>query len=220
MHFGKFAFLHISNLATDYTLVYSHFFGDLFLRTAGQIEFQDSRALQIRRRRLEAAKALGWSEIPVRVLNPKDELDAKIIAFDENKERKALTDCENRRAIVAIDALMRERFGSAEGGERTDLHEPVSESERGWTDAKTAEQLGISTGAVSEAKQAEAFVQEYPELSEQSTSVILEVKKAPKAIHKKAAKRIAKEISPKSSTETKDCRSQKQEAGCATNSTS
>ena len=54
---------------------------------------------------------------------------------------------------------MREKFGSAKGGERTDLHESSSESERSWSSQKTADKLGFGRASVSEAKTATTFCQ-------------------------------------------------------------
>lgn len=122
------------------------------------------------RRRYRAMVDLGWEECLVRVLDPKDELECKMISLYENLRRKPLTDPENRRMIAKIDELMRVKFGSK------DKHRPDKSSgseDLKWTDTKTAKKLGISTGSISEAKTAVAHVKKHPELKSEKTPVVL-----------------------------------------------
>ena len=125
------------------------------------------------RRRYKAMVDLGWEECLVRVLDPKDELECKMISLYENLRRKPLTDPENRRMIAEIDVLMRAKFGSKPE------HRPKksSESDDLWTTDKTADKLGISTGSVREAKTARAHVEDHPELAGERTPVVLDHKK-------------------------------------------
>jgi len=48
-----------------------------------------------------------------------------------------------------LDQLMREKYGQPKPGFRTDI-KPLSDSDKGWSQAKTAETLNISEGLVSE----------------------------------------------------------------------
>jgi len=83
------------------------------------------------RRRLEAARRLGWSTIRVEYFEDLSPLDRKIVEFDENDKRRQLTWQESARAIKEIHDLKRA-------------------AEKNWTASDTARALGFSLGKVSE----------------------------------------------------------------------
>lgn len=56
-------------------------------------------------RRLEAAKKLGWSKIPARVISEEDEADLVEMEIDENTQRKDLTSDELAEAYIRLDRL-------------------------------------------------------------------------------------------------------------------
>lgn len=87
------------------------------------------------RRRLEAARRIGWTEIRVEYFEDLDPLTRKIVEFDENDKRSQLTWQEKARAIKEIHEL-RKAEAKKEG--------------KTWTASDTAKTLGISEGAVSE----------------------------------------------------------------------
>ena len=82
----------------------------------------------------------------------------------ENLRRKPLTDPEVAVAVNEYDKLKRKLEGSARGGTRTDLGHSMAEVD-GWTQEKTAEDLGISQPAVNKAIQIATAIEEYPELA-------------------------------------------------------
>src|SRR3990167_1481347 len=63
------------------------------------------------RRRIEAARRLGWSEIRAEYFDSLDILAQKIIEFDDNDKRKQLTWQESACAIKEIHDLKREKEG-------------------------------------------------------------------------------------------------------------
>jgi len=147
------------------------------------------------RRRFAAAKKLGWDEIPVHILDPKDEIERVLIEYYENVKRKSLTDAENRRYIAKIDALMREKFGSSPTGVRKDRRSESEHLDETWSVQKTADKLGISKGSISEAKTAVKFEDEHPELKKLDlpTPIIIETKKAPESVLSEVKKEIVRQ---------------------------
>lgn len=105
------------------------------LRTVGQINAivvsRDHRLLA-GRRRLEAARRLGWTQIRVTFWEELTLLDQKIIEYDENVRRKQLTWQEAASAIKEIHDLKIAREGPR------------------WSRSDTARALGLSVGKVSE----------------------------------------------------------------------
>jgi len=87
------------------------------------------------RRRLEAARRLGWPTIRAEYRDNLSEIDRKIVEFDENDKRSQLTWQEGAAAIKEIHELKKAEAVAAYTN---------------WTAADTAKILGVSEGKVSE----------------------------------------------------------------------
>lgn len=104
-------------------------------KTIGQLNpiiIDRNNKLVAGRRRIEAAKQLGWETIRADYWEDLDPLSQKIVEYDENSKRKDLTWQENAHAIAEIHRLKVEKEG------------------KNWTATDTARTLGISLGKVSE----------------------------------------------------------------------
>jgi len=118
------------------------------------------------RRRLEAVKRLGWKEIPtIQVDLPS--FERRIAELEENLRRKNLTWQEEVIAKKELDDLYREMYGSAKPGERTDL--TSSDSEKVWTQQRTANLLGESTSLTSEDIKLALYLERHPILFKYDT---------------------------------------------------
>lgn len=129
------------------------------------------------RRRYRAMIELGWTECLVRILDTEDELEALMISIHENTRRKPLTEPENRRMIVELDARMRKKAeAKAElSNDQSNKSEsrPAHRPKEAWTDTDTAKEFGTSHKTVSEAKRAEKHIEEFPKLNDEKTPVVL-----------------------------------------------
>jgi N6-adenosine-specific RNA methylase IME4 len=156
------------------------------------ITINQNNVLLAGRRRFQALKELGWSKIPVRIVNSKNDLFDFRVAIIENIERKNLSDPEYAAAIKEYDELKRELEGEKD---KTSFLKKGSRmpqcSERdndGWTQDKTADDLNMSRQAVGKAINIAKAVEGYPELASKKGSVILreaKKKKDTEAIEKK-----------------------------------
>lgn len=81
-------------------------------------------------RRLEAAKSLGWKDIPY-VLLEADEYKKKLAELEENMKRKDMTWQEEVRAKAELHRLFQKLYGLPKAGYRSDLKIPISDSEKG-----------------------------------------------------------------------------------------
>src|SRR5262245_9562375 len=105
------------------------------LKSVGQINpiivRRDGR-LVAGRRRIEAARRLGWEDIRADIWEELDHLTQKIVEFDENDKRKQLTWQEKAAAVAEIHNLQREKNGPK------------------WKAVDTAKALGRTEGAISQ----------------------------------------------------------------------
>ena len=119
-------------------------------------------------RRLEAAKRLGWTEVPCRVVSTLDDaLNALIAERDENNCRDPLTPTEMvelGRQIEAVErpkAKERHREGSASGGKGSGK---LPEPSRGQTRDKVGAALGVSGKTYEKAKAVADAAEKQPDL--------------------------------------------------------
>jgi len=81
------------------------------------ITVDENNTLMAGRRRFQAVRELGWTEIEAVILPVNgDRLRAFKVALDENLKRKSLTDPEVREAIAAYDELKRQFEGEQPRG--------------------------------------------------------------------------------------------------------
>ncbi len=131
------------------------------------------------RRRFQALTELGWKKIPVRTIKSEGELFDFRVALIENIARKNLSDPEESAAIAEYDELKRKVEGKKPRGRRWDNSPQHSELETGWTQDKTAADLGISRQAVTKAIQIAEAVEEKPDRIKlkTGTAILRDVKK-------------------------------------------
>ena len=123
------------------------------------------------RRRYQAVKELGWTDVDVRIIDTDGDLKAMQITIDENLRRRNLSDLEVAAQIKEYDELKRKLEGSHPVGKHSSLPQCGND---GWTQKKTAKDLGISQQAVAKALKIAKAVEEYPELAgHKKGSVIL-----------------------------------------------
>lgn len=114
------------------------------------------------RRRYQAAKELGWQEVEVVVLDADDPLKAFRVALAENMKRKNLTDLEEALALAEYEEMKRRMEGSAD---RYSHPKAISTVDIGWTQKKTAEEVGVSQPTVSRAVKIATAVKAHPQLA-------------------------------------------------------
>jgi ParB family chromosome partitioning protein len=129
-------------------------------------------------RRLEAAKLLGWKEIPY-VYVDADESNHQLAELEENLRRKDMTWQEEVSAKAELHKLFRKLHGRPKAGYRSDLKVPISDSEKGWGLQQTAEMLGESIGLVSQDIKLAKALRKYPDLRKATnkSQALLQMKK-------------------------------------------
>ena len=147
------------------------------------ITINQNHELLAGRRRFQAIKELGWKETDVRVMNSKNILFGFKVSLEENIKRKNLTDVELATAIKEYDELKRKLEGERKAGGEDGVHATCVNGE-GWTQEKTAENLGISQDAVSRAIQIAKAVEEYPELAKYKGAEVIKRHKLKKTKEK------------------------------------
>ncbi|MGE7614750.1 ParB N-terminal domain-containing protein [Paenibacillus sp. NPDC101420] len=117
-------------------------------------------------RRLQAHMLLGREVIETRTIADLTEKAKRLIELEENTKRKALTELEASKnlaelAEAAADVLKEEVLPSpSDGNAKPSSGRPEKPDSR----EKVAERLGVSTGAISEARQYVAAVEQFPAL--------------------------------------------------------
>jgi ParB family transcriptional regulator, chromosome partitioning protein len=71
-------------------------------------------------RRLKAAEALGWTEVPITVLQPKDTLDQFDLSMDENMKRKDFNPLEISELLFQRKRLWEQIHGPIKNGRPTE----------------------------------------------------------------------------------------------------
>ena len=125
------------------------------------------------RRRYQAIKELGWTEVEVTILPVDgDQLKAFRVALQENLMRKQLTEVEEAIAHKEYDELMRKIEGESKaGGDRQSIGQGLTD---GWSQKRTAKDLGVSRPTISRDIKIATAIEEYPELaSKQSGQAVL-----------------------------------------------
>lgn len=153
------------------------------------------------RRRYQALQELGWTEVDCRMLQSDSALFDFKVAIEENLKRKSLTDPEVAIAIKEYDDMKRQIEGSKQRGNPNLLqcnkldntNSSKCEELEGWTQKKTAEDLGISEGSVNQAIQIAKAIEEKPELVKHNGQQILQ-----KIRDNKEAQMKAEVITPES----------------------
>ena len=99
-------------------------------------------------RRLRACKMLGWPQIPVNMLDTKDEAHDLAVEMSENNMRRNFTGSELaegiRRQMAIEQEKARGRQANSTGGANPQLLQTFAEAGKGTARDKAAEQFGIS----------------------------------------------------------------------------
>ncbi|OME29386.1 ParB N-terminal domain-containing protein [Paenibacillus sp. FSL E2-0274] len=116
-------------------------------------------------RRLQAHMLLGREEIETRTIADLSDNEKRLIELEENTKRKALTELEASKNLSELveatkDVLRDELPSPSEGKESAGRGRPGKPD----SEEKVAERLGVSTGAISEARQHVAAVEQFPGL--------------------------------------------------------
>jgi len=116
-------------------------------------------------RRLRASFLVGKETVPFVYRDECDELTLRELELEENLHRKNLTWVEEASLTAEIDRLKREKYGSVEVRERTDL---APEGEQKWGTQDTAKALGVDRSTVSRNLAVARALEVMPELAEVS----------------------------------------------------
>ena len=143
------------------------------------LTIDDNGNLLAGRRRYQAIQELGWQEVECYILPiNSNQVTAMAIAIEENIRRKDLTEVEKAVALAELDELKRKQYGSQPRGnpnlsnfdKLTVTNDPqyigeIYPPQKGWTQSKTAQDLGISQPKVSRDIKIANAIKEYPELA-------------------------------------------------------
>jgi ParB family chromosome partitioning protein len=140
------------------------------------------------KRRLEAAKRLGWTHIEATDFGPQSEAEQRELELEENEQRKDLTAEERsrrlvRRAVIAGAVLAAQNRNQPDNGVSSDSEEtpkhPGGRPRKGQVPIKdVADYVGVSLGSLSAAQTHVAVVDRHPELSAASQDEALAVASA------------------------------------------
>ena len=127
------------------------------------LTIDDNGNLLAGRRRYQAIQELGWQEVECYILPiNSNQVTAMAIAIEENIRRKDLTEVEKAVAMAELEELKRKQYGSAD---RYSHPKATSKFDDGWSQDKTAQDLGISQPKVSRDIKIANAIKEYPELA-------------------------------------------------------
>jgi len=142
------------------------------------------------RRRFQAVTELGWQEVECYVLPVDgDQLKAFRVAIVENLKRKNLTEVEEAVANKGYDDLKRTLEGSQPIGKHLSL---PKFGDDGWSQMKTAQDLGVSRQKISRDIKIATAIEEYPELAKrESGQAVLTEAKRRAALEKARAKQAS-----------------------------
>lgn len=135
------------------------------------------------RRRCQVANELGWEEIPCKVLTSSGDLFDLKVEIDENLYHKPYTDLEVATKIKKYDELKRNLEGNADKTRalyKGRARRPQCDQRNsGWTNEKTAKELGISKSAVAKSIKIARAAEEHPELAKlnKGNQILKELKK-------------------------------------------
>lgn len=107
-------------------------------------------------RRLRAVTKLGWSKVPVRILDqPLTELDLRAVELAENFDRKNLDYAEEVALMRQINTLQMEIHGKKIS---------TTPGAPGWSQADTARLLGTSVASVARDVKLATAIEKFPDL--------------------------------------------------------
>lgn len=116
-------------------------------------------------RRMAAATLLGWKEIEVRLTGELSDNELRALELEENIRRKDLTEYEKSRNLVELAEIKAEELKQNSFPSPSDEkvgHRPSKPDSRD----KVAQELGVSTGSLTEAHQHVAAIKNHPELKD------------------------------------------------------
>lgn len=150
-------------------------------------------------RRLRAATLLGWSEVPITLLEDLSPLQTKAIELEENIQRSDLTSYEEIELYRQLDELKRKIYGEKMPGD--------SKGE-GWTTEKTAELLGVDRSHLSKQIAFAKLLKENPTLkaSVEKLPINTAMKKAKLILEAERLQRINKDKEVSVDLKLGDCR--------------
>jgi ParB/RepB/Spo0J family partition protein len=120
-------------------------------------------------RRWRAARLLGWSTIPARVLHHVDDTTAAILGLVENVDREGLTAWEEAQGVAALRTRLTASGRPSGGAELARLC--------GWSEAKVSERLTIADALP--AAEIEAADLDLHDVKKLSKSLLLNISRLP-----------------------------------------
>lgn len=116
------------------------------------------------RRRFQAVSELGWQEVECNVIQSDGDLFDLKVSLEENLKLKNLTDPEVAVAIAEYDEMKRLVEGEIKPGGKNGAYKSFVNGE-GWTQQKTATDLGIKQQQVAQAIKIAQAVKQFPDFA-------------------------------------------------------